>query len=382
MYYTKDTQIISFFEKSKERFSKKEILSPSDIEHLFMSSLDLLNTTYPNQVLLKYFLQPDIAQLILYELNNSGLSSIESRNAIQNDLSEIIKKFPRKKSKRFIKFRILDKYGIYPNCDSSREGIQYININQIPTLQTTNYYSSEQQFTNYSEVSWITRKELQAATCILLAPKHGKPLLYFSDYNYTELSEENLEDVPKDLRSYFLLELVQFQNRFKPLNNAYIERETLQDVTAFRFFNFKESISDFHKLVDNFSIRDHLLMRTANFLIKSSMLWGNRTFGEEAVTNIFFAIEGCLHLLQKKHGDSSTKLNRKLLKKVFKENISHGENLYDFIEEGYYKRISLVHAEPDWGAEWSPFIMADDFYEYRNICIELLNFILIDRKSE
>ena len=38
LYYTKDTQIISFFERSKERFCKKEILSPSDIEHLFMSN--------------------------------------------------------------------------------------------------------------------------------------------------------------------------------------------------------------------------------------------------------------------------------------------------------------------------------------------------------
>jgi hypothetical protein len=226
---------------------------------------------------------------------------------------------------------------------------------------------------------WVTRKELQAATCIFLAPSYGKPILYFSDFNHIELNEETLKIVPKDLHGYFMLELVQFQNRFKPLNGIYLERERLHDVSAYNFFDFEGSKSIFYQLLDSYSIRNHLLLRTSNYLIKASMLWENRTFGEEAIVNVFFALEGCLHLLQKKFGDNSTKLNRKLLKKIFKEHIPYGENLYNFIEDGYYTRISLVHAEPDWGAEWSPFIAAEDFFEYRNICRELLNFILINR---
>jgi hypothetical protein len=86
--------------------------------------------------------------------------------------------------------------------------------------------------------------------------------------------------------------------------------------------------------------------------------------------------------MQKKFGDNSTKLNRKLLRDGFIKNWQNGENLYDFIEEAYYKRISLIHPEPDWGANWKPFLMADDFYDYFNICRELLNFILIERKVE
>ena len=164
-----------------------------------------------------------------------------------------------------------------------------------------------------------------------------------------------------------MFELLQFQNRFKSLNGFYIERKPLQDVSAYHFFDFKNCKDIFYKLIDSFSIKNHLLLRTSNYLIKSSMLWKNRTFGEEAIANVFFALEGCLHLIQKKFGDNHTKLNRKLLKKIFKEKFPHGENLFNFIEEGYYKRISLVHPEPDWGAEWSPFLMADDFYEYFNI---------------
>ncbi len=378
----REKQIISFFEESRAKFSQKDVLNQEDIEYLFMSGIDLLNTTYPSQILLKYFLQPDIVKLVLFKLNDSGLSSIENRKIIQPNLSGLIKKFPKLSRSRFVKFRILDKYGNYPNCDLSRDGIYYSNINQVPTLQTINHYSSEQEYTNYSEVSWVTRKELQAAICISLAPDSGKPLIYYTDFNHIEINEENLNNVPKELRSYFLLELIQFQNRFKSPNSSCFDREALQDVAAYNFVDIANSSSVFHQLVDNFSIRNHLLLRTSNYLLKSSMLWENRSFGEEAIVNIFFAIEGCLHLIQKKYGDNNTRLNRKLLKKVFVEKIHNGENLYSFIEDGYYKRISLVHAEPDWGAQWSPFLMADDFYDCRNVCMKLLKFILIDKEIE
>jgi len=66
------------------------------------------------------------------------------------------------------------------------------------------------------------------------------------------------------------------------------------------------------------------------------------------------------------------------LKKIFIENIQHGENLFEFIQERYSTRITLVHPEPEWGAEWKPFITAEDFYDYFKISRSLLNFILID----
>ena len=70
------------------------------------------------------------------------------------------------------------------------------------------------------------------------------------------------------------------------------------------------------------------------------------------------------------------------LETIFDKLFPKGLELFSFIKEGYDKRISLVHAEPDWGAEWSPFLLADDFFEYFNICRELLNLILIDRNVE
>ena len=62
-----------------------------------------------------------------------------------------------------------------------------------------------------------------------------------------------------------------------------------------------------------------------------------------------------------------------------KNNFPNGENYFSSLEGGYEKRISIIHAEPDWGAEWSPFLQADDFYDYFEISKELINYILIDR---
>jgi len=112
------------------------------------------------------------------------------------------------------------------------------------------------------------------------------------------------------------------------------------------------------------------------------MLWDNRNFQEEAIANVFFCLEGCLHLIQEKHGVHQTGLDLDRLRKIFSNNFRNGESLFDFIVEAYEKRIAIVHAKPFGCSEWSPFLLADDFYEYFQIARELMNFILINRILE
>lgn len=112
------------------------------------------------------------------------------------------------------------------------------------------------------------------------------------------------------------------------------------------------------------------------------MLWQNKNFGEDAIANVMFCLEGCLRLMFRKYSTSNKEFNIKELKSIFQTLFSNVEGLFSYLEKGYEKRISLIHAEPDWGAEWSPFLFADDFFEYFNICRELLNLVLIDRKIE
>lgn len=379
--YSED-RILNFLKQANSRFAKKNTLDFTDMQYLFEHSIELLSLTSPSDLLKKYFLSPEIIKTLLYDLNNVGLKSKHSRLRAKKNLFNILEKIILHHKKRFVKFRILDKSGYYPDCDLKRVGIHYSTVNQLPVLMTVNSFQPELGNLNYSEITWITRKELQFAICVLLSPDSGIPMIYFTDYNHLELDFETINSIPNELRFYFLIELLQFQNRFKSLDGFYVEREAIQDISAYNYFQFRAYKSNFNYLIDSYSITNQLLLRTSSFLVKSSMLWKNRTFGEEAIENVCFALEGCLHLFQKKFGDNSSKLNRKLIKESFIKNIQNGESLYEFIEEAYYKRISLIHPEPDWGASWRPFLMADDFYEYFNICRELLNYILIDRIVE
>lgn len=109
------------------------------------------------------------------------------------------------------------------------------------------------------------------------------------------------------------------------------------------------------------------------------MLWSNPILAEEAIVSNFHCIEGCLHLIQNLYGDHSARLNLDLVREVIVNEIALGDNLFDYIREGYDKRISLIHANPKWGPEWSPYLGMSDFYDYFKLSRQLLNFILIER---
>jgi hypothetical protein len=214
----------------------------------------------------------------------------------------------------------------------------------------------------------------------LLATNEGICHFYFADFNYIVLSSETLKDIPQNIQKNFLLELLHYKNRFNFPSKKFLDREPYPDVSEYDFFPFTGSIKTYYRLFDNFSIRDQLLMRTCNFLIKSIMLWQNRNFWEDAISNVMFCMEGCLRLLYRKYSKTDDKFNFKELESIFRELFPNGEQLFLAIKEGYDTRISLIHAEPDWGSEWRPFLFVDDFFDYFNICRKLLNRILIDRK--
>ncbi len=216
----------------------------------------------------------------------------------------------------------------------------------------------------------------------MCAPKQGIFHLDFTNYNTINIDCDCIDAIPDGLKNLFLREYFEINKRFTPIGFRAWHRQPMPDLMAYEFSSYNDSIEYFNKLYDNFKISDHLLLRTCNYFVKAIMHWSNQIYIEEAIANSFFCLEGCLHLIQKKYGDHNLKLNMKLLNEVFKNDIPYGENLFEFIKEGYEKRNTLVHAEPEWGADWSPFLTAEDFYEYFKLCRELLNFILIDRQLD
>jgi hypothetical protein len=373
----------SFIENNK-KFSEIERCSKKDLEYLLNYTIDLLSVPHPCEDLRRYFYEPEIVSLFLIELFNNGLRTSEERHSLSSEFQELYRKIKPPKRNYQIRLRILDKEGSYPNLDLKRGDTEYTTINFLPILITTSKVGSEEKFSNSSEVKWINRKELKVATCCMLAPLSGICGFYFPDYNQVELNIETIKNVPENLRKHFLLEILNYQNRFKPLIQNYRERESTPDVSTFNFFSFEDSVDAYNKIFDSYSIRDHLLMRTSNYLLKSYMLWKNRNFGEDSIANVMFCLEGCLHLLFRKYSKTNNKFNLKELEDIFIDLYTkgRGEELFSFIQEGYYKRISIVHAQPNWGAEWTPLLFADDYFDYFNICRELLNIVLIDRKID
>jgi hypothetical protein len=252
----------------------------------------------------------------------------------------------------------------------------------LPVIWTRNQVSTDRNILDSSVINWLTRNELKLATSIMSAYEDYAFNLIFTGYNTVEVDWSCMAKVPDELKLYFLREYFELKIRSTPIGVKAWHRQPVPDSAYYEFQNFEKSFSHFKKVFDKFSIQDDLLLRTCNYFVKAKMHWENTINAEEAIANNFFCIEGCLHLLQKKYGDNKPKLNFKLLKEVFKRDIPQGESLFDFIQEGYRTRIMLVHPEPEWGAEWKPFITSEDFYDYFKISRSLINFILTDKYTD
>lgn len=368
----------SLYEKYKSRVS----LNTHDYDYILNECLDYMEMPRPSNDLYKYFNNPKIIYMILLQIFNHERLTYDDREKLSKYFDHLRSLLATKNSNYFIQYRILGSQGYYPDIEFKKGNWNYVIQNMVPILITKNKYSTEYEYLNDSEIGWITRNELKITTAIHIALEQGYSHFYFTDYNKYRLDYSVLEAVPSKIRLQFLSEIMALTNRFIPLDKSYYKREPTADVTTYLYRSFEESIDMVYKLTDSFSIRNHLLLRTATHLLKAIMLWQNRSFGEEAISNTFFCIEGCLHLLQNKFGDHSPKLNLVLLKKIFIENFPLGEQIFESIKESYETRVQLVHPVTEWGSKWNPYIMSDDFYANYSFCRVLLNYILIDRIIE
>jgi len=360
------------------KFKDKTQLKQAELEKLFNSLIELHEIPFPPTELRKFFLHPNIIKDLLLEVFNSDSLTRDDRFGMKESFKELNKLIQWKRSAFSINFRILAPGGNYPNIELERASSKYTFNNQFPVLITKNR-NKKDIWADTSILNWLTRMELKFATAVMCAPEKGLFHFQFTSYNSLNIDNDCFEYIPNELRVYFLRELLDLQRRFTPIGVRSWNRKPLPDVKEYEFSDYQKSADAFKQIYDKFSIQDDLLLRTCNYFVKAIMHWDNHINAEEAITNNFMCLEGCLHLIQKKYGDNKTQLNRKLLYSVFQKDITNGENLYDFIIEGYGKRNALVHPEPHSGAQWDTSIISEDFYEYFNISRMLLNFILIDR---
>lgn len=373
--------MIKLLKHISEKYQNINSLNKNDLSYIFKLILSECSIPYPYETF-EYFLTPGIINELVIEIHNSSTITRDERFEFSNELDSLLKLLPTENKGEEIKLRILGNKGEYPNEPIKRGKVRYEVFNYRPTLITINKIESENQFKNDSWLYWISRAEIKFATAIILTAPYRNFYPYFNPFDTVVLNYDYVKLVPKDKLVLFLNQWLDIKNSFLEPNGGIFNREPRPDVSTYKYYKYNPVKSGFNSIFDSISIRDHLTLRTCNYLVKGLMHHSNMLFQEEALLSTFFALEGGLHMLQKKYGDNSTKLNRKLLREVFKNKINYlpdGEGTFEFIEEGYFTRISLVHPEPDWGAEWNPYVHIGDFREYHGLARLVMSWAICEQ---
>jgi hypothetical protein len=273
----------------------------------------------------------------------------------------------RLRKQRNIKASLLGAYGRYPNVELHLGTSHYAFRSGVPLLITQDDSSSWD-----SEVSFLNAQELKLSAAIALSPESRGFAFHFDGQSGLLISESAFVDLP--LRSVIDLvyELLLLRaGRVTPLGGSVPP----VNGAVFHFAPFEADSSALQAVFNSIDVKDELLMRTLFFLVKSRMLWANPCFGEDAIANVMFCLEGTLLLLQRRQGLSDEKIDIKALGGIFKATFDRGEELFEFVKEGYDKRISIVHPSPAEGPKWMPQLLADDFYEYFDVARMLLIYL-------
>lgn len=334
--------------------------------------LDLSGYPHPTDQLLPAFLHPSVISILVESLwEQLPPSSRIGRNArLLPDRFD-----PLRHGEAVEKGRILGPLGSYPNIAIDFGKVRYAPFHGIPLLISI----LEHDESEYTELGYLNELELVAAAAIMLSDKYPRFHFYFEPENEISFGKPALDKLSEQEQNSLFYELLSFRLRPDRPRVIFQPSTSALSPAAYAYPPF-EFVTEAHEIFEACTITDQLLLRTLFFLQKGNMLWLNRVFSEDAVANVFFSLEGCLLLLQRKYGGSPSKIDLQLLTKLFKDHFERGEELFEFIKEAYDKRIEIVHPSPISGANWQPFLLADNYYEYFDIARELLNFVLIERR--
>ncbi|MES2654406.1 MAG: hypothetical protein V4620_02400 [Bacteroidota bacterium] len=366
------------------KFKSKSKLTQRDLDYALSFIFETIAIPYPNTDIIKYFSQPGILGELILDIHNSNWLDQNDRLEIRKEFDSLHKLFPIHRKGEELRFRILGNLGTYPIHEIKCNKTWYSNFGHRPNIITINKIESEDQFSNDSWLYWISRRELKFATCVVLSTEYNNFFPYFNPFDTISINTIYTNKIPEQKLLEFLNQWLDIKNSFIKPDNGIFNRGPRPDIATYKYDKFDYSKNGFEKLFSSYSIRNHLLLRTSNCLIKALMNRKNLLFQEEAVINSFLALEGSLHLLQEKYGDTSTKLNRELLRSVFKNEIKFlpdGEGTFEFIQESYSTRISLVHPQPKWGAQWHPYVDHESLRDNFGLTKIILNWVIAEREG-
>ena len=223
-----------------------------------------------------------------------------------------------------------------------------------------------------SELSWASVAEIHLWAAITLSIPEGSGVYHVYPTTWARYID------PLDLPSLDLSDddcIQQFQeigseltvDRFSEVHfGAYTRRENDANSATRR------------KLYQALSSRNPLLIRGANCMLKSWMLWSHDVFGEEAALSVFIAMEAALDHLRLALGDQQRReLSYNDVHDYLSRTMHLGEPLSQYLRMCWDNRVMLAHPNSKHGCYTIPPLSADDFYETYESLVTVYRFILL-----
>lgn len=269
------------------------------------------------------------------------------------------------KNNYFSVYCVLDeKYTSLPSIELFSENSAYIIHKWIPYFITKNknWLCIEDDW----EVSWQTlmTKDLNILLgCILLAANLKCTNIHLWERLNVMLSDDvdynNINDVVEDIKE-----------------NKYIY-EMIYGLHSNVKYNFSNKITEewFLTFLNVIDRDNHIFLKVLSYVYKSSLLAYNRTFYEESMWLILFALEWILKLLMEKYWINKVADIIPFLNKEF-----WLYDISDFIDELYDIRIEYVHAINNISDDWY-LDTSIHYWEVSDIVWALIEIYLLENKS-
>ncbi|OQB05850.1 MAG: hypothetical protein BWY19_00734 [bacterium ADurb.Bin212] len=346
---------------------KENLYIKAETDHFLSELFAYSDLPIPNDTIYKYFTKKDIVDLLYTRLCYYKIpQDVVKKNGIKVEKAS-------RKSKYFYQIRRLGQRGSYPDVEIKNDGIWYFNHLNIPFLITRNHKRVD-DLAHFAEYAPFSRQEIRIATSIICSHEFPITYFYFDDFSEVKIDEDifshvDIKDLKQFLATIYLILVTERDEDIPSLKSK------------FRYVPYGDFRKEMNLFLKRFSIRDNLMLRTSSHLVKAGMLKTNYVFFEETLSNSYFALEGCMLLLQRKYGIGIDKLRRKELREIFINTFKRGEEIFDYLSEVIDwggKRAELVHPAVASQESWLPTIFGDD-HEYHDLTIQLMYYIVTNQ---
>lgn len=248
----------------------------------------------------------------------------------------------------------------------------YSFANGVPYLVTRNSRRSINEIeTTELLMGNISREEVKTIAALELIMTQGfsnmpvdNTFCDIPEYLFHDSNKFNNETVYRAAALLHIFSLIRFSSsRFSIENKKYSFRSFGIDLNKTRSF------------YRNFRLNDTLLLRCASLLIKSSSL--ERSPGEihmeDACANLFFGLEGCLRLLNRRFFKNEN-FNFKNTIQMIQQTFDYAPGYKWMLEDVYNKRVNIVHPESKYNDNWFPVLYVDDYRENLEMASDFIYF--------